>query len=172
VRVVADVTTPHLRLSPVRVDDAPELFVILSDPAGWWYEPESRHAELQTTIAFCERIAAWWRTDGLSYWTARDRTSAEVVGLGGVRRHVTLTWNLSYRIAADQQGRGLATEIGAAAREAAASVDPSVAFIAWVDETNTTSRRVAERIGLTNQGPRIDESDGELRLAYSDRSLD
>ena len=50
--------------------------------------------------------------------------------------------------------------------------DPAVAFIAWVDEPNTPSRRVAERIGLTNQGPRVDSSDGEIRLAYSDRSLD
>ena len=55
---------------------------------------------------------------------------------------------------------------------AAAIIDPSVAFIAWVDEHNTPSRRVAERIGLTNQGPRPDPSDGQIRLAYSDRPLD
>jgi hypothetical protein len=66
----------------------------------------------------------------------------------------------------------LATELSVAARHAAAIVDPSVAFIAWVDEQNTTSRRVAERAGLTNQGPRADPSDGEIRLAYSDRPLD
>ena len=54
----------------------------------------------------------------------------------------------------------------------AASIDPSVAFIAWVDEHNTASRRVAERLGLPNRGSRLDISDGEVRLAYSDRPLD
>jgi hypothetical protein len=59
-----------------------------------------------------------------------------------------------------------------AALEAAASIDPSVAIIAWVDEHNTASRRVAVRLGLTNRGLRVDISDGEVRLAYSDRPVD
>ena len=70
------------------------------------------------------------------------------------------------------QGQGLATELSIAAHHAATIIDPSVAFIAWVDEHNAASRRVAERISLTNQGPRADPSDGEIRLAYSDRRLD
>jgi RimJ/RimL family protein N-acetyltransferase len=156
----------------VTVEDAEALFVILSDPAGWLYQPAGRHADLQTTIAFCEWVAGMWVTDGLSYWTARDRASGQVVGLGGTRRQRDGTWNLSYRIATDYQGNGLATELSAAARKAVAIIDPSVAFVAWVDEHNTPSRRVAERVGLTSQGPRADPSDGQIRLAYSDRSLD
>ena len=161
----------RLSLTPVAVQDAEELFVILSDPDGWWYEPEGTHADLQTTIEFCQWVAVRWAADGLCYWTARDHTSHEVVGLGGARRHCTGTWNLSYRIATAHQGRGLATEIGMAAQRAAASIDPSVAFIAWVDDDNAPSRRVAERIGLTNQGPHVDLSDGKIRMAYSDRPI-
>ena len=168
---VADVTTDRLRLRPITAHDAEELFAIMSDPAGWWYEPAGRHAELNTTIEFCRRVAAMWLADGLSYWTARRLCSGELVGLGGARRHRDRTWNLSYRIATGHQGQGLATEISTAAHEAAMITDPAVAFIAWVDEPNTPSRRVAERIGLTNQGPRVDPSDGEARLAYSDRPL-
>ena len=168
---VADVTTDRLRLRPITAHDAEELFAIMSDPAGWWYEPAGRHAELNTTIEFCRRVAAMWLADGLSYWTARRLSSDELVGLGGARRHRDRTWNLSYRIATGHQGQGLATEISTAAHEAAMITDPAVAFIAWVDEPNTPSRRVAERIGLTNQGPRVDPSDGEARLAYSDRPL-
>ncbi len=168
---VADLKTDRLTLEPVTVQDAEELFVILGDPEGWWYEPEGTHADLQTTIVFCQWVAGMWAADGLCYWTARDHTSDEVVGLGGARRHCTGTWNLSYRIATAHQGRGLATEIGMAAHQAAAKIDPSVAFIAWVDDDNTPSRRVAERIGLTNQGPHVDLSDGQIRLAYSDRPI-
>jgi RimJ/RimL family protein N-acetyltransferase len=150
VREVAHVTTERLRLAAVTVGDAEALFVIMSDAAGWWYQPTGRHAELPTTIAFCERVAAMWLSDGLSYWTARVLDSDEVVGLGGARRNRDRTWNLSYRIAAGQQGRGFATELGVAAHRAAAIVDPSVAIIAWIDEHNAASRRVAQRIGLTN----------------------
>jgi [ribosomal protein S5]-alanine N-acetyltransferase len=172
VREVARVTTDRLRLAPVAADDAEELFVIMSDPAGWWYQPAARHTELQTTIVFCEWVVEMWLSDGLSYWTARGLDSEDIVGLGGARRHRDRTWNLSYRIATSHQGHGLATEVSIAARHAAAIIDPSVAFIAWVDEHNTASRRVAERIGLKNQGPRADPGDGEIRLAYSDRRLD
>jgi RimJ/RimL family protein N-acetyltransferase len=154
------------------VGDAEELFAIMSDPAGWGYHPAGRHTELATTVAFCEWVAATWLSDGLSYWTARNRGSDEMLGLGGARRNRDRTWNLSYRIATSHQGQGLATELSIAAHRAATIVDPSVAFIAWIDEHNAASRRVAERVGLTGQGPRTDPSDGEIRLAYSDRRFD
>jgi RimJ/RimL family protein N-acetyltransferase len=96
--------TDRLRLVPVAVDDAEELFVIMSDPAGWWYQPAGRHAELATTIAFCEWVVAMWLSDALSYWTARSLASDDVVGLGGARRHRDRTWNLSYRIVTSHQG--------------------------------------------------------------------
>jgi ribosomal-protein-alanine N-acetyltransferase len=169
---VADVMTDRLRLTAITPHDPPELFAIMSDPSGWWYEPAGRHAELQTTIEFCDWVAAMWLADGLCYWTARRLSPDELVGLGGARRHRDRTWNLSYRIATGHQGQGLATGLSRAAHDAAMITDPAVAFIAWVDEPNTASRRVAERIGLTNEGPRFDSSDGEIRLAYSDRPLD
>ena len=103
-REVAHVMTDRLRLVPVAVDDAEELFVIMSDPAGWWYQPAGRHAELATTIAFCEWVVAMWLSDALSYWTARSLASDDVVGLGGARRHRDRTWNLSYRIVTSHQG--------------------------------------------------------------------
>lgn len=169
---VADVTTDRLRLRPITANDAEGLFAIMNDPAGWSYHPAGRHAELQTTIEFCRWVAAMWLADGLSYWTARRLSSDELVGLGGARRHRDRTWNLSYRIATGHQGQGLATELSTAAHDAAMVTDPAVAFIAWIDEPNASSRRVAEHIGLTNQGLRVDPGDGEIRLAYSDRPLD
>ena len=75
-------TTDRLRLAPVVVDDAEELFVIMSDPAGWWYQPAGRHAEPPTTIAFCEWVVAMWLSDGLSYWTPRSLASPKLWGSG------------------------------------------------------------------------------------------
>lgn len=153
------------------VADAAELFPILSDPEGWWYEPERRHVDLATTTAYAERAAARWPTDGLSYWTARKLSDGTVIGLGGAQRHRSGSWNLSYRIASAEQGNGFGTELALAGIEAAHQHDPDSAVIAWVLENNPPSQRIAERVGLKNYGLRVDESDGAERFAFADRPV-
>ena len=66
---------------------------------------------------------------------------------------------------------GFATELARAAYSAASSVDPEMPFIAWVAAHNAPSRKVAERLGLTNHGLGVDPSDGQHRLAYADRPV-
>ncbi len=102
----------------------------------------------------------------------RERAASRVIGFGGAQRHASGAWNLNYRIATEAQGRGYATELARAAQAAAAHVDPTVPVIAWVAADNLPSRRVAERLGLTDQGPHLDASDATTRLAYADRPLD
>lgn len=154
------------RIDPSR--DLAELFAIFSDPTGWWYEPAGRHADRARTREWLVRAAARF-DDGLSYWTVRRRDNAAIVGVGGAQRQSTRAWNLSYRISAAEQGQGYATELARAAYSAASSVDSSVPFIAWITPQNAASRKVAERLGLTNYGLGIDPSDDQRRLAYADR---
>ena len=145
--------------------------MVFSDPDGWWYEPASRHAEPQRTHDWLERAAARFDSDELSYWTVRRREDATIIGVGGAQRQSTRAWNLNYRIATAHQGHGYATELARAAQTASSSVDPDVPFIAWITEHNAPSRKVAERIGLTNYGLGCDPSDGSQRLAYADRPV-
>jgi RimJ/RimL family protein N-acetyltransferase len=91
--------------------------------------------------------------------------------VGGARRQRTGNWNVDDRIAAGWQHQGLATELAAAAKQAALRKDASLAVIAWVVEHNLPSRRVAERVGLIDRGPHVDPSDGQTRLADADRPL-
>lgn len=165
------VVTERLELRAATAEDAEDLFPIMSDPDGWWFDPQARHTDVERTRAWVARAAARW-DEGMSYWTARERASGRVVGIGGAQLHASGCWNLSYRIATDTWGRGYATELARAARDAAAAVDPGLPLVAWVVEHNLPSRRVAERLGLVNYGPRIDENDGQTRLAYADRPLD
>ncbi|MDA8295689.1 MAG: GNAT family N-acetyltransferase [Actinomycetota bacterium] len=165
------VLTKRLVLSPIAHSDVEELFEIFSDPAGWWYDPASRHTCRATTQSFIARAAKRWAEHGLSYWTARARDGGGVLGVGGAQRHRSGAWNLSWRIATARWGRGLAGELGAAAIAAARARDPDVAMIAWIAPQNAASRRVAERLGLLSQGLMIDANDGQARLAYSDRPL-
>jgi hypothetical protein len=50
----------------VSVEDADELFVILSDPAGRWYQPAGRHPNVPATIGFCGWIGA--KPGLLTFW--------------------------------------------------------------------------------------------------------
>lgn len=152
--------------------DLDDLFLIFSDPAGWWYDPDSRHTTRARTETWLTRAAERFDQDGLSYWTVRRRDTGAIIGVGGAQRQSTRAWNLNYRLGSAHQGHGFATELGRAAQAAASAVDAAVPFIAWVAPHNTPSVKVAERLGLTNHGLHADPSDGELRLAYADRRLD
>lgn len=164
--------TERLELRATAASDAEDLFAMFTDQNGWWYAPESRHLTLSTTRGFLERSAARWPTDGLSYWTVRRLCDNVAIGVGGIQRHRTGSWNLSYRLDTAVQGNGYAQDLSRAAIDAANRVDAAVPVIAWVAEINGPSRRVAERIGLVNYGVHLDLNDGERRLAYADREPD
>lgn len=151
--------------------DLQDLFAIFSDPDGWWYDPAARHVEPGRTRDWLSRAASRFDSDGLSYWTVRLRDNGTIIGVGGAQRQRTGAWNLNYRIATAHQGMGFATELGRAAYAAASALDASVPSIAWIAEDNLPSRKVAERLGLTNYGVAVDPSDEQPRLAYADRPI-
>jgi ribosomal-protein-alanine N-acetyltransferase len=163
------VTTERLTLAPASPADAEELWPIFSDPDGWWFDPEGRHREPERSRAWLTRAAAAWARDGLSYWTARLTATGEVLGLGGVQRRPSSSWNLFYRLATSAWGSGFATELGRAALAAAAEHDPDVPVEAWIAAHNEPSIRVAGRLGLTDYGPHTDVWDGSTKLVFADR---
>jgi RimJ/RimL family protein N-acetyltransferase len=165
------VTTSRLALSVPQDSDAADLFAITSDPRTWEHAPSGRHGFVQTTLEWIYRAQELWTRDGLSYWLVRSKNTDEVLGVGGVQRQKGGNWNLYYRFAPDHWGRGFATELGLAALDSAHTHDAEVAVIAWVLQHNVASIRVAERLGLTNQGLHADPSDGLTRLAYADRTI-
>lgn len=160
--------TDRLELRPVSLDDLPSMYAIHNDAAGWWFDPDGRHRGVSDTIELIQRSVDSWAADGLGYWTARRRSDAAVVGLGGVRRKDG-TWNLAYRIATEHQGNGYAVEIGRAGILAAHAADRAAAVIAWIDEANAPSVHIAEKLGLVARGSQADPTDGVVRLVYSDR---
>jgi RimJ/RimL family protein N-acetyltransferase len=166
------VMTRRLVLRVLRTADADDLFAITSDPQTWEHAPSGRHMSTQTTLDWIMRARELWARDGLSFWLVRLQVTDEVLGVGGVQRQKSGNWNLHYRFAPRAWGNGFATELGMAALEAAHSHDGDVAVIAWVLPNNVASQRVAERLGMTNQGLHIDPSDGLARLAYTDRVID
>lgn len=149
------------------LDDLDVLFAINTDPESWRHDPAGRHLTPDQTRVWIERAAEKWTLDGLSYWTVRLRSDGTTIGVGGVQRQ-PFGWNLYYRFRPSAWGNGYATELSRAAIEAATAADPDAAVIAWIDPHNQASRRVAERLGLTDQGLHPDKTyDNTLRHAYS-----
>lgn len=161
--------TERLDLRAVTWSDLDAWYELHADPDGWHHFPAGRHTDVATTRAFVQKVLAGW-DDGLSYWTVRPAGGDAVIGLGGVRRLPDDTWNLAYRFATAARGNGYAQEVARAGLAAAATVAPDRPVVAWIDETNPASIRVAERIGLSYQGRRR-YSDGTLMLVYADRPL-
>jgi RimJ/RimL family protein N-acetyltransferase len=60
--------TERLDLRPVDpVADLDALGRLFADPDGWWFDPASRHTNLETSRGWLERAAERWDSDGLSY---------------------------------------------------------------------------------------------------------
>ena len=147
--------------------DLSDVFALMSVPRSWEHAPELRHSAPEATRGWLERAARRWQEDGLSYWIARFRSDDAFVGLGGVQRHATGTWNLLYRLSVPFRGEGLAAETGRAAIMRAKRQDAGMPVIAWIQAHNVRSRRTAERLGLRDRGVFIDPADGVPRHAYA-----
>jgi len=151
-----ELTTSRLLLrAPTPADDA-EVYAIHSDPAANQHNP----AGPATVEHAADMLRSWladWRRDGLGYWMVRDRDTSDVIGVGGVRftgdhedgRRVL---NLYYRFAPHAWGRGLATELCAAAIGVARTYESPLVVVAIVHPSNTASAAVARRAGLSHDG--------------------
>ncbi|HET9074691.1 MAG TPA: GNAT family protein [Solirubrobacteraceae bacterium] len=163
-----DQVTERLELwRPDPERDLADAFVLMSDPRSWEHAPALRHAAPEVKRGWLQRAAGRWQEDSLSYWIARSRADGAFVGMGGVQRHVTGSWNLLYRVSVPWRRRGLAVEIGRAAMLRAQLQDAGVPVIAWIQPHNLRLRRTAERLGLSDRGLFVDPADGLARHAYT-----
>jgi RimJ/RimL family protein N-acetyltransferase len=173
--VDGEARTGRLVLRPPSATDVPGLFEIFGDPRVWRHYPSLRHRSADQTS---EMIASWqqgWTLNGLGVWIVRLPGSERIIGSGGCSVLRESVWNLGYRIAVEQQGRGFATELSRVAVEHAVRQNPSMPVVAYMVEHNRASARVAEKLGLTlvQRVPDSGNPDPNVqRLVYADRPLD
>jgi [ribosomal protein S5]-alanine N-acetyltransferase len=97
------------------------------------------------------RDIAHWREHRFGPWVFADQASAAPIARGGLKRSVVAgeeVVEILYAVGSRHWGRGYATEIAAAALEAARGDDRIAEVVAFTLTTNHASQRVMQKIGL------------------------
>ncbi len=143
------IRTERLMLSRPKLSDVPDLFSFLGDPDAM------RYTHVDTSLRQCRRRIAVHerrrRHEGIAPWTARLRTSGEIVGWGGVYEDpFDPGWGpeLGFSFHPASQGRGLGSELAWAAIEFADQIRRLPKLAAFAHPENDASRRLLEKVGF------------------------
>jgi len=134
------------RLGPKHIE---VLAPILADP-----RVGATMGGVRTREEVAEQLAAEherWERDGMGYWMLFLSATGEPVARGGISRAVfdgRDEVEVGWTVAPDHWGRGLATELGAAAVAVAFEQLRLPDVVAYTMPGNTASRRVMEKLGF------------------------
>jgi RimJ/RimL family protein N-acetyltransferase len=143
----------RIRLRPLRMDDAPDVFEMFSDPRVtrfWSFPTWTDPAQAQAWLA--ERMG--WGPPSVYGWAMADRADDRFIGttalfaLSGPTHRAELGYSLMPRL----QGQGLATEAVRLALDFGFDTLGLERVEADVDPRNEPSCRLAERLGFQREG--------------------
>ena len=110
---------------------------------------------------------AEWPALGFGSWTATERATGRLVGLGGLRVH-TGDYGVAMRVAftPDAQGKGYGPELGRAALAFAFEVPRLDRVVAITRLENLASQRSLEKFGMVRERE-ISTDDGRTLVLYA-----
>ncbi|MEM0948977.1 MAG: GNAT family N-acetyltransferase [Pseudomonadota bacterium] len=139
------IETERCRLRAPQIEDFPAHAEIACSERGLGIGgPMNREAAWADFVQLC----ATWLLRGHGAWTVEDRTTREVLGFVAIGFEPgDLEPELGYMFRETAEGRGLASEAVAAARDHGFGALHLPTLVSYVDDFNTRSRRLAERLG-------------------------
>lgn len=154
-----ELTTPRLHLRPFTLSDHEVIHAVYADPDVMRFVGHGPHRTIAETAGALRVYGDVLAQRGFSFVAVTERAGGAVVGDGGLHplggRGPDL--ELGYTLARAVWGRGYATELGRALVEHAFTVLRVPRVVAQVEPGNLASRRVLEKLGMTER---------ELRTAY------
>jgi len=146
------VETERLRLREWRDEDLEPFARMNADPRVMEFFPSLLTPE--ETAAGMERAREHWARHGFGWWAAELKETGEFIGfLGlavpGFEAHFTPCVEIGWRLAAEQWGRGLATEGARASLRYGFEELGMKEIVSFTTVSNVRSRRVMEKIGMT-----------------------
>ena len=152
--------TARLRLEPIGLGHAADLWRLFADPAvAEWYGVWT----LEMAQSEAARIARAWETAGVHKWMAYERLTGALVGRGGLSRvHIAGQERLEigWALLRPFWGHGYATEIGRAGLAFAFDELNADEVVSYTEVRNARSRAVMERLGFRYSQDFIYEADG------------
>ena len=148
-RVNRTLRTRRLVLRAVTTEDHADLL-------AHWIAPEVRRFLFDGTIlspadiaGAIEDSARTFAAAGYGLWLIHERDASDLVGTAGLRPLEDLGLEVIYSLAPSARGKGYATEAARAVMVYALGPLGLPQVLAEVDEDNTASVKVIERLGMT-----------------------
>jgi ribosomal-protein-alanine N-acetyltransferase len=144
------IQSPRLLLRPFNPTDFEALFEVIGDPVTMQFYPSAY--DKQGTLDWIERNLRRFEEDGSGLRAVVLKSSGEMIGdCGPVWQEVEGKRELEvgYHIRRDHWRRGYATEAARAAMAYAFETFPVECLISLIRPENLSSRRVAEKNGLS-----------------------
>lgn len=146
--------TARLRLREFTAADAPYLLRQLNEPS---FIENIADRGVRTLVQAEAYLAsgplASYRQHGFGFWAVTKRDSGQVFGLCGlIKRDALPEPDLGYALLPEHVGQGYAFEACQAALRAARDTFRLPALLAIVNQGNTASRRLLEKLGFGYRG--------------------
>jgi RimJ/RimL family protein N-acetyltransferase len=143
--------TERLQLSPITLTDADRLAVLHADARVMNLLQHGVLSRAQSDALVAD-YEAEWPALGFGSWTACERTSGRLVGLGGLRVHDG-DYGVALRLAftPEAQGKGYGPELGRAALDFAFDVAGLDRVAAITRADNVAGRRALEKCGMRHE---------------------
>lgn len=160
--------TTRLHLRELTTADAPYMLRQLNEPSFIENIADRGVRTLAHAEAYLEAgPIASYRQHGFGFWAVTDKAGGEVLGMCGLVKRDTLPDpDLGYAFLPEHFGQGYAFEACRASLRAARDTFHLQALLAIVNEGNTASRRLLEKLGFGFQGMTALEPGGAELCLY------
>ena len=140
--------TPRLFLRTIQPQDLNAFFPIFADERAMRFMPTPPHASADETLAWLGGEAS---RPGAHFWTIRFRDSEEPIGYVNYLGQTRFP-GMGYMVNPNHWGQGIAPEACRAALDFGFEQLGYGRVELWIDETNTRSIRVAQKLGFQPKG--------------------
>jgi ribosomal-protein-alanine N-acetyltransferase len=152
-----ELETARLRLRPFTAADHDAIHAVYADPEVMRYVGHGAHRSLTETVRALRGYADALAARGYGFVAVVERSSGVVVGDAGLHPLAGRgpDVELGYTLARAAWGHGYATEMGGALVDHAFGALGLARVMAQVEPANLASRRVLEKLGMTERGVRL-----------------